>query len=176
MLTTRSSISEAMKKARAKEKELTLAYLADRALEAGLDEWDGFAVDYSADETIKVETKFSYIIALDTNVSKGIQMIADWVNNLQPNINRKIKKILSDVLNFKTSGSVSKSRLNKLCSYDFEDEQYREAVKIIQQNMRVVDKKSYTEVFIRQDVEEDRGKGLKMYTEWVSLETNYAGM
>lgn len=172
----REKISKLMKEAKAKEKELTAAYLSKKAEVAGLDEWNGFASDYSIDKVFKVETKFAEIVAIDTNVSTGIQIIADWVENLQPNLNKKIKVILQDVLSVRSTGSISKSQLQKLCSYGFDDPKYKEGVRMIMSNMTVIDRKSYTEVYSREDIEEDRGAGVKVYTNWVKIPVNYAGM
>ncbi len=176
MYKTRMAIVKAMIRSRGIEKDLTEEYLDKKAKDTGLTEWDGFAVDYSADGTIKVETKFSEIVAIDTNVSAGIQMISEWVENLQPDLNQKIRIILKDVLTVKSSGKISKSQLNKLCSYGFKDKPYQEAVKLILENMKVIEKKSYTDISVKKEVEEDRGKGVKVYVDWVKIGTNYASM
>ncbi len=176
IMAIRESISEQMEKAKAKERKLTENYLNSKAKASGLKAWNGFASDYSFDEQIKVETRFAEIVAIDTNVSAGIQKIANWVENLQPNLNRKIKTILKDVLSVKSSGSISKSQLQKLCSYDFEDQEYQKGVHLITSNMKVIDKKAYTEVYKREEVSEDRGKGVKVYVDWQKINVNYASL
>lgn len=172
----RDKLSKELLAAKEKERQLTEEYLSRKADYAGLKEWDGFASDYNIDANVRVETRVAEIIAIDTNVSAGIQKIADWVDSLQPNLNKKIKKILKDVLSFKTSGSISKSKLQKLCSYEFEDEEYLEGVKMIMSNMRVIDRKSYTDVLTRQVKEEETEDGVKAVTSWVKVPVNYAGM
>jgi len=172
----RDKLSKELLACKEKEKALTEAYLGRKADYAGIEAWDGFASDYNIDADVRVETRVAEIIAIDTNVSAGIQKIADWVDNIQPNLNKKIKLILKDVLSFKTSGSVSKSKLQKLCSYEFGDPEYKEGVQMIMSNMRVIDRKSYTEVLTRQVKEEETEEGLKTSIAWAKVPVNYAGM
>ena len=172
----REKLSKELQAAKEKEKALTGQYLGAKADYAGLQKWDGFASDYNIDSDVRVETRVAEIIAIDTNVSAGIQKIADWVDNLQPNLNKKIKKILKDVLSFKTSGSISKSKLQKLCSYEFDDQEYIDGVQMIMSNMKVIDRKSYTDVLTRQIVEEETDEGPKAITAWTKINVNYAGM
>ena len=172
----RAKLSKELQAAKERETSITEKYLGAKADHAGLEKWDGFASDYNIDADVRVETRVAEIIAIDTNVSAGIQKIAEWVDNLQPNLNKKIKKILKDVLSFKTSGSISKSKLQKLCSYEFDDQEYKDGVQMIMTNMKVIDRKSYTDVLTRQIVEEETDEGPKAVTAWNKINVNYAGM
>lgn len=170
-------ISLLMQKAKQLERDLTDKYLKAKAEAAGLDHWDGFAVDYTVDEGYKVETRFSEIIAFDTNVSAGVQKIKQWVEGLQSNLNSKIKVILNDVLKVKSSGQISKSKLTKLTSYGFEDEEYVEACRLINENQRVIERKPYTDIYKRKEVTKtDKNDNPKVFVEWEKISTNYASM